>query len=383
MITARVARITARPAGPRPTSGDTPNLYSAWLRYPPPPSCPYSSIAEPRIAIRRALGLPVLGITPDIPFPPSCGTCGAAARSPETRDDPVRPRSGGQDRWGEHAVSCGAHGIVKARHDILCAAIRRAARRARWDPDSAADFRFSSGRGRLQPADVYLANHPSFPAGAAIDVTIVSRWANTPARAEAAKHAKYDRQVAARPGLGFLPMAFDLDGGIGPEAWRTIQDIARHIAAIPDNVVTYHEALRDMLSDLGHTLVATSAAQIRRAAGPGAHRPAPCPPPRRPPRLRSRRAVVEGTTSDDDDQDKPTSPRPIRSLEAQHLTLRPGPPGQPRTTAEAPSAHHAGPRPCEHLIPTVPTDAHTSIRTDLSDSGSSSPTQALSPSPPA
>jgi hypothetical protein len=98
-----------------------------------------------------------------------------------------------------------------------------------------------------RPADVWIDDHPLHAAGLAIDVTIVSALGRPPgsaaAAAEARKRDKYRKELDRHPGLGFLPLAIDTRGDIGPGAWDALKDLARIHAMQPAASRSYSEAL--------------------------------------------------------------------------------------------------------------------------------------------
>ena len=118
-------------------------------------------------------------------------------------------------------------------------------------------------RGYSRPADVYLHRYPGKVGGQAIDVTVVSRWAQTVTQAEVKKRDKYADYLAGNPTMGFCPFALDLQGTIGEEAWKAMVTWARHIATNPAKFVDYRTAMDEVLGDIAWTFVDEVTRQIR------------------------------------------------------------------------------------------------------------------------
>jgi hypothetical protein len=124
---------------------------------------------------------------------------------------------------------------------------------------------FESHGGR--PADVWARRHPTYLAGQAIDVTIVTTAGRPPGSAtvaaEDAKQRKYATEVAKSPGMGFAPFALDLNGGIGPSAWTQMSGWATAVAARDDAVWERGQALDLIVGRVAHAFVVGVARQIR------------------------------------------------------------------------------------------------------------------------
>lgn len=271
---ARYARVVGDPAyqhGPREraAAGGPPNLLVTWLRRPRSDATVRMQPADAVVALRRLFGLPVSGHATGILVPLSCARCNAPAISIAGGTGDERPRRGprgGVDCYGEHALACArSRGDTQRRHNEMAHAIRTCIAPAGWSPDCRGGPIFEGHGGR--PADIWVARHPRYAAGQALDCTVVTTEGREPgaavAAAEEAKRSKYAKQVERSPGMGFAPLAFDLLGSIGPSAWAEITSWARARAMPSSSECDYPEALSDILATLAHALVEASVRHIR------------------------------------------------------------------------------------------------------------------------
>ncbi len=261
--------------GPAP-----PNLWLTWLR------SPAGGHARQRrrglIALRLAFDLPLTGHSTGIAPPRSCMRCGA----PAIRTEGARARGAGPrsrvDAFGRHALTCAmSGGDTQRRHNAVAAAVRDCANDAGWRATTHSGPVFAAHRGR--PADVWIVGRARFPAGLAIDVTIVAgrgSAASSAALAERRKCRKYGREVEATPGLGFAPFAIDLRGVPGPAACALLQDMARAAASRADSSLSFSEAYTLLTSAIARAFVEGCVGHCIGFEN-RQRRPSPPPPPAR------------------------------------------------------------------------------------------------------
>jgi hypothetical protein len=217
-------------------SAAPPNLFTAWLRLPPPDSVREGTpmTREDGVTVlRRMFRLPLSVGATDFPSPRSCRWCKAPAALPGADGKYVAPREAPRkavDAHGEHALTCArSRGELQRRHNALAYAVVECIRPTGQDPACAGERKmFESHGGR--PADIWVQRHPTYPAGQAIDCTIVSAVGpgrDAAAAAETRKWRKYEDEVRGTQGLGFAPFAVDLTGELGPSAWELMRDWAR------------------------------------------------------------------------------------------------------------------------------------------------------------
>lgn len=260
----RHARVMKMERGARESCG-APNLLVAWASTTPGEATARLRTEDALVALRRLFGLPLPGPPTHIDPPRICARCGAAVSSGETVDVAAGPRRR-VDPFGEHALTCAlARGQTQRRHDELAAAVRRCLDDAGWDGAMCGGPVWESHGGR--PADVWARRHPTYLAGLAIDVTVVTTSGRPPGKAaeaaEAAKRKKYAVELAKAPAMGFAPFAIDLGGGIGPSAWSEMQAWATAIAAREGSSIDRGQALEQITGRLANAFVRGITRQIR------------------------------------------------------------------------------------------------------------------------
>jgi hypothetical protein len=147
-------------------SSTPPNLFTAWLRLPPPDTLRGNTPMAREdgvVLLRRMMRLPISAAATNVPTPRSCRWCKAPAAIPDADGTFAAPRGGPRkavDAYGEHALTCAySRGELQRRHNTLAYAIMECIRPTGWDPTCAGERRVFEAHGG-RPADIMVQRHP-------------------------------------------------------------------------------------------------------------------------------------------------------------------------------------------------------------------------------
>jgi hypothetical protein len=118
---------------------------------------------------------------------------------------------------------------AKRRHDAMARALASVSE-ACGAGGEYHDARIFDAGTQQRPADIWQPI-PGREGGLAIDLTIGARAVASAGAREEAKRAKFAAQLAAHPHVAFTPFGVDLNGEVGPAAWRLMALWARSAAA--------------------------------------------------------------------------------------------------------------------------------------------------------